>query len=275
MKKLILNIMTVLLLTTTAFADSPKTLNYQGRLMNTAGQPVIDGQYSVTFRLYTAASGGTQVWEEAQSVMANNGYFNTTLGNSTVLNPSIFNQPLWVGIQVGTEAEMTPRQKLGTTAYAMTVVDGAITTGKIVNQAVTKEKILGSIISQVQFVKGTADDTGTTAESKMEKMEITTTTTSDSLLEIDFQTMFHTSQDATVTFRLYYSNNQTDYTKICQVSEHVHASDDGSSKMKWMKNVAAGTHTLQVKWKTSAGTVSIKPGSSAQNRMLIVKELSL
>ncbi|MCD4813760.1 phage tail protein [bacterium] len=112
-------------------AAIPNTLNYQGRLMNSTQQPVTDGQYSVTFRLYAAESGGTMVWEEAQSVATQNGYFNTVLGNSTALTPSIFNQPLWVGIQVGTNAEMTPRQKLGTSAYAMTVADGAITANKV------------------------------------------------------------------------------------------------------------------------------------------------
>jgi hypothetical protein len=145
MKKIIFATVIILALATISFADIPKTLNYQGRLMNSVGQPVIDGQYSVTFRLYTAASGGTQVWEEAQSVMANNGYFNTVLGNAIALTPAMFSQAVWIGIQVGAEAEMTPRQKLGTVAYAMTVVDGAITTDKLADGAVTASKLKGEI----------------------------------------------------------------------------------------------------------------------------------
>jgi microcystin-dependent protein len=131
MRKLILIIIAFLLMSTNSFADIPKTLNYQGRLMNTVGQPVNDGQYSVTFRLYAAVSGGTMVWEEAQSVASSNGYFNIVLGNTTALTPAIFLQPLWVGVQVGNVVEMTPRQKLGTAAYAMTVVDGSITAAKV------------------------------------------------------------------------------------------------------------------------------------------------
>jgi hypothetical protein len=147
MYKFKLIIIALLLVGNTAFADIPKTLNYQGRLMNATGQPVIDGQYTVKFRLYTAVEGGNMVWEEAQSVMSNNGYFNTVLGNSKVLNLSIFDQPLWLGIQVGAEAEMTPRSLLGTSAYAMNVADGAITTGKIVDGAVTADKIaVGAVI---------------------------------------------------------------------------------------------------------------------------------
>ena len=131
MKKVYLSILLVIVMAPGVFADIPNTLNYQGRLMDSVQQPVVDGQYSVTFRLYAAESGGTMVWEEAQSVVTNNGYFNTVLGNLTALTPSSFNQPLWVGIQVGTNAEMTLRQKLGTSAYAMTVADGAITAQKM------------------------------------------------------------------------------------------------------------------------------------------------
>jgi microcystin-dependent protein len=149
MKNFILIIITILVLTTTTFADIPKTLNYQGRLMNAAGQPVIDGQYSVTFRLYTAASGGTMVWEEAQSVGSTNGYFN-----------AMFAQPLWIGMQVGTAAEMTPRQQMGTSAYAMTVVDGGISTNKIENSAVTTDKIADGAITQAKMANSSAVPSG-------------------------------------------------------------------------------------------------------------------
>lgn len=131
-------IVVLIFFATSAFADIPHTLNYQGRLMYQAGQPVTDGQYTVTFRLYTAASGGNMVWEEQQTVAAQNGYFNTVLGNTAALTPSMFSQPLWAGMQIGTNAEMTPRQKLSTAAYAMTVADGAITTEKLGDSAVIK-----------------------------------------------------------------------------------------------------------------------------------------
>ncbi|MCD4813762.1 hypothetical protein K8S19_08740 [bacterium] len=141
MKKIITVLIIIVSIASVSFADIPNTLNYQGRLINSANQPAVDGQYAVTFRFYAAESGGTMVWEEAQSVNVKNGYFNTTLGAVTSMSPSIFNQPLWVGIQVGNNAEMTPRQKLGTSAYAMTVVDGGITTGKIANGSITADKI--------------------------------------------------------------------------------------------------------------------------------------
>ena len=127
----------IILIAVSTFADIPDTLNFQGRLMDQSGQPVTNGQYSVTFRLYTAASGGNMVWEEQQTVVTQNGYFNTVLGNTTALTPSMFNQALWAGMQIGSNPEMTPRQKLSTAAYAMTVADGTITTDKIEQRSVT------------------------------------------------------------------------------------------------------------------------------------------
>ena len=137
MNKTIFTLVLIAVFASVSFADIPNTLNYQGRLMDQSGQPVTEGQYTVTFRLYAAASGGTMVWEEGQPVATNNGYFNTVLGNTTVLTPSMFSQPLWAGMQVAANAEMTPRQKLSTSAYAMTVADAGITTKKIAVKAVT------------------------------------------------------------------------------------------------------------------------------------------
>ena len=64
MKGIFFTLILNLLLITGVFANIPNTLNFQGRLMDQSGQPVLDGQYTVTFRLYTAASGGNMVWDD-------------------------------------------------------------------------------------------------------------------------------------------------------------------------------------------------------------------
>ncbi|MCD4813763.1 hypothetical protein K8S19_08745 [bacterium] len=134
MKKTILILAVIWVTAGIAFADIPNTLNYQGRLMDSAHQPVAKGNYSVTFRLYTAESGGTMVWEEAQTVTASNGYFNTVLGGSSALSPALFDQALWMAIQISDKSEMTPRQKLGAAPYAMSVAGGqnAVPQGAII-----------------------------------------------------------------------------------------------------------------------------------------------
>jgi microcystin-dependent protein len=154
MIKTILITACILVFAANTFADIPKTLNYQGRLMNTVGQPVIDGQYSVTFRLYDALTGGDMEWSEIQTVSTTNGYFHTVLGNISVFSSNIFDQALWIEMQIGSAAAMTPRQQLGTAAYAMTVADGAIITSKIADGAVTADKIADGAIGTVMTSDG-------------------------------------------------------------------------------------------------------------------------
>ena len=46
----------------------PKTLSYQGLLTKENGSPVVDGAYTITFRFYTALTGGDMIWEEIQEI---------------------------------------------------------------------------------------------------------------------------------------------------------------------------------------------------------------
>ena len=100
-------------------------INYQGRLVDPAtNAPISDGSYTMAFALYTAETGGTPVWTESKDVNVSNGLFSTLLGDTTPLNAADFNsQGLWLGIQVGSDPEMTPRQRIGYAAYAMHALD--------------------------------------------------------------------------------------------------------------------------------------------------------
>jgi len=42
-------------------ATMPSTLSYQGVLQDGAGNPVPDGNYSLTFRIYSVSTGGTSL----------------------------------------------------------------------------------------------------------------------------------------------------------------------------------------------------------------------
>ena len=103
-------------------------LQYQGRLSNpTTGEPVADGSYIMTFRLYDAASGGSTLWTETEDVSVQGGLFSTALGDTTALNQSLFNgQALWLGIKVDADVEATPRQQVLPVAYALSLVPGAV-----------------------------------------------------------------------------------------------------------------------------------------------------
>jgi len=103
-----------------AQAQAPGTMVYQGRLLTAAGLPVTAAT-SVTFRIYSVASGGTALWTETRSVTPDaNGVFTIELGTTTALTTSTFDGSVrYLGIQVSGESEMTPRQVLSSTPYAL------------------------------------------------------------------------------------------------------------------------------------------------------------
>jgi len=113
------------------FAAVPHLINYQGKLTDSTGKPVADGKYKITFKLYD--SSGNPVWTEIHDpaqgtgVGIEKGIFNVMLGGVTPLNLT-FDQQYSLGIQVGSDPEMSPRQLLASSAYAIraNVADAAI-----------------------------------------------------------------------------------------------------------------------------------------------------
>lgn len=99
-----------------AQADVPKTMAFQGKLTDASGLP-LDGNKTVTFRLYGAVTGGTKLWEEVKTLTVSGGLFSTLLGDKTPLSVA-FDQPYWVEIVVGAET-LSPRQPLASSPYAL------------------------------------------------------------------------------------------------------------------------------------------------------------
>jgi len=106
-----------------AAGPSTGTIAYQGRLADASGT-ALTGTYIIVFRLYNSATGGSPLWEESwtggNSVQVNAGLFNVLLGSLTPIPQSLINgnSSLWLGIDVGTDAEMTPRVQLSSVPYA-------------------------------------------------------------------------------------------------------------------------------------------------------------
>jgi hypothetical protein len=110
------------------------TMSYQGKLTDPAGNPVANGNYNMTFRLWGPTLTTPKVyWQETQVVAVNDGLFNVSLGTSTPMTPSIFMVPLELGVEVDGDGEMTPRQPLSGAPYAMTLVDGAVVGGTAIS----------------------------------------------------------------------------------------------------------------------------------------------
>jgi hypothetical protein len=104
-----------------AQAQVPQLVNYQGKLTNADGTLVADGDYSLTFGIYTADVGGTLLWSETQTVTITNGLFHVLLGSVNPIPYTLFSQhaETYLGIQVGSNPEMVPRERIASAPYAL------------------------------------------------------------------------------------------------------------------------------------------------------------
>jgi len=150
----------------------PMTFNYQGYLVDSNGDPV-DGTVNLTFRIYTVSTGGSDVWNETHaSVPVGNGVFNVILGESTALTTTIIDGERYLGVEVESDGEMTPRQKLTGVAFSIraglaeSVVDGIVTTDSLSDNAVNEAKIANGAVTSGKLSGGASlaeilDDDGT------------------------------------------------------------------------------------------------------------------
>jgi hypothetical protein len=95
----------------------------QGRLTDDGGNP-LDGTYDLTFRLYDVSSGGTALCEDTDSVSVDNGLFSAHMEHCSASD--IDGKRLYLGIEVGSDGEMTPRQAIYPVPYAWSLRPGAI-----------------------------------------------------------------------------------------------------------------------------------------------------
>lgn len=90
----------------------------QGYLTDASGN-VVNATTDMVFRLYTVATGGTAVWSSGTvSVAVSNGFYSTTLGSSSNAIPSL-GTDLYLGITVGTDSEMLPRNEFSAVPFAL------------------------------------------------------------------------------------------------------------------------------------------------------------
>ncbi|TDS83656.1 collagen-like protein [Comamonas sp. JUb58] len=123
-----------------ALADVPRTISYQGHLLDASGQPM-NGSATLVLSLYDAPSGGSAVWNETLSgVNVSQGAFSVALGSGTALPP--LNQALYLAVAVNGGAEASPRIALASAPYALSIADGSVTAAKI-GISCTSGEVLG------------------------------------------------------------------------------------------------------------------------------------
>jgi hypothetical protein len=102
----------------TALAAVPQTMSYQGVLRDASGNVVADGDYDLTFSLYTVPAGGTAAWTESQVLSVEGGIFDAILGANIPIATQFLSQH-WLGVSVEGETELSPRVQLTSVPYAV------------------------------------------------------------------------------------------------------------------------------------------------------------
>jgi hypothetical protein len=141
-----------------AHAAITKEISYQGKLTNTSGVAVTDGNYNMVLSLYTVSTGGTPVWTArgtvgtptTRSVAVANGIFSIMLGDTAAGDNAInldFNSTYYLGIKVGSDTEMAPRKKVGASGYAFNsdLLDGLDSATSGVNAHIVATDASGNI----------------------------------------------------------------------------------------------------------------------------------
>ncbi len=98
-------------------ADIPKTINYQGMLTDTLGNPVT-GLHNLSFRIWNHPTSGSVRWYENHfGVSIENGLFNVVLGKDSAIVLD-FTEDYWMSISVDAET-MPERIELTSVIYAL------------------------------------------------------------------------------------------------------------------------------------------------------------
>jgi Chaperone of endosialidase len=195
MKRIFLSLITSALLAPSAFAQatSHERINYQAYVLQSNGTEYGDGtptNYTVQFRIYSAATGGTELWAEQQTVTIHDGRFSVLLGNGTAI-PSINHDALstifaaavggapqnrYIGVKIGSAAEFAPRQQLVANPIAMRAASAAVAdtvAGNSINAAaIADASITGADLAAGAVVAANLADNAVTTN-KLNNLAVT------------------------------------------------------------------------------------------------------
>ena len=98
----------------------PSTVGFEGFLAQSTGQPIANGTYQLTFRVYDQLN--TAKWTETHNtVQVTNGLYSVVLGQSVFFDSQTFNGDRWIGVTVDTlsPTEISPRTKVSSVPFAL------------------------------------------------------------------------------------------------------------------------------------------------------------
>jgi len=124
-----------------SFADIPNVISYQGKVTDSGGDPVADGNYTMRFRIYDASTGGSVEWDSGnRTITVSDGVFNILLGESP--QPSLdleFDEDYWLLVTFA-GVNQSPRQRLASTGY--TYMASGLTPGTVITGNIPSDDVL-------------------------------------------------------------------------------------------------------------------------------------
>jgi len=103
-----------------AYAQIPREISYQGFVLGPGNQPIADGQHTVDIRFYDAAIGGLAIYTERQTIETIGGVFTMIIGTVTPIPASLsFDRQYWLGLSIDNAPEMAPRTAFTSAPYAL------------------------------------------------------------------------------------------------------------------------------------------------------------
>lgn len=118
----------LLLLVGSSLAAIPNTITFQGYLTDAGGVP-LSGPQQLVFSIYDGAPDPVQLWtSNTVSATVVNGVVTVELGDTLSGQPAIgvgvfSGYPRYLGVKVGADAEMMPRQKITSVGFALKAGD--------------------------------------------------------------------------------------------------------------------------------------------------------
>ena len=104
MKKLATLIIFVFALTSVVMAQDNFSFNFQGRLLNSDGTPISDGEHLVRLSIYSDSTGGNLLWREQRYAQTHDGIFDIEAGDITACSLGVFDgSARFMEVQVGSE----------------------------------------------------------------------------------------------------------------------------------------------------------------------------
>jgi hypothetical protein len=119
-------------------AQIPRTISFQGVLADATGKFVPDGVQRLTIRIYDSPTAASAIFSETHDATVVRGVFNVIIGSQSPLPSALsFDRAYFLGVSVGTAAELAPRTPMTSVPYALRAeVANELATGAAVVRSV-------------------------------------------------------------------------------------------------------------------------------------------